>query len=144
MDLLDPHSHVWGILRVISLQLNQSFLWNLVQSITEIYVFHMWKPGADPGFSFQHAHTTSVEPNSLSAGVQGPLKGPGSSGVVLMVSRAIWALFLSILINIWLKNIADPILGRGGGVAPVASGSPPPPPPGSATENTFLGGKYTL
>ena len=43
-------------------------------------------------------HITSAEPNSLSAGVQGPLKGPGSSTVVLMLSRAIWALFLSILI----------------------------------------------
>ena len=32
---------------------------------------------------------TSAEPNSLSAGVQGLLKGPGSSGVVLMLSRAI-------------------------------------------------------
>ena len=27
------------------------------------------------------------------------IKGPGSSGVVLMLSRAIWALFLSILIG---------------------------------------------
>ena len=38
---------------------------------------------------------TSAEPNSLSAGVQGAgeLKGPGSSRVVLMLSRAIWALF---------------------------------------------------
>ena len=34
-------------------------------------------------------HITSAELNSLSAGVQGPLKGPGSSRVVLMVSRAI-------------------------------------------------------
>ena len=31
-------------------------------------------------------HITSAEPNSLSAGVQGPLKGPGSSRVVLMLS----------------------------------------------------------
>ena len=31
--------------------------------------------------------------------VQGPLKGPGSSRVVLMLFRAIWALFLSILIR---------------------------------------------
>ena len=43
-------------------------------------------------------HITSTEPNSLSAGVQGPLKGPGRSRVVLMLSRAIWALFWSILI----------------------------------------------
>ena len=34
-------------------------------------------------------HITSAEPNSLSTGVQGPLKGPGSSRVVLMLSRAI-------------------------------------------------------
>ena len=38
-------------------------------------------------------HITSTEPNSLSAGVQGPLKGPGSYRVVLMLSCAIWALF---------------------------------------------------
>ena len=36
-----------------------------------------------------HTHITSAEPKSLSAGVQGPLKGPGSSRVVLMASRAI-------------------------------------------------------
>ena len=34
-------------------------------------------------------HITRAEPNSLSAGVQGPLKGPGSSRVGLMLSRAI-------------------------------------------------------
>ena len=34
-------------------------------------------------------HITSAEPNSLSAGVQGPLKGPGCSRVILMLSRAI-------------------------------------------------------
>ena len=60
-------------------------------------------------------HITSAEPNSLSAGVQGPLKDPGSSRVVLMFSRAIWALFFSILIYIknWIKkqNIVDLILG---------------------------------
>ena len=44
-------------------------------------------------------HITSAEPNSLSAGVQGPLKGLGSSRVVLMSYHAIWALFLSILIK---------------------------------------------
>ena len=49
------------------------------------------------------SNITSAEPNSLSAGVQGSLKGPGSSRGVLMLSRAIWALFLSILIK--KKNI---------------------------------------
>ena len=50
-------------------------------------------------------HITSAEQNSLSAGVQGPLKGPGSSRVVLMLSRVIWALFLSILIKKnWIKK----------------------------------------
>ena len=34
-------------------------------------------------------HITSAEPKSLSAGVQGPLKGPGSSRVVLLLYRAI-------------------------------------------------------
>ena len=55
--------------------------------------------GADRRFSFSgeggggrkrlcaRTHITSEEPNSLSAGVQGPLKGPGSS--VLTLSRAI-------------------------------------------------------
>ena len=57
-------------------------------------------PEADPGFSFRgrkrlcaRTHITSAKPNSLSAGVQGsllrqPLKGPESSRVVLMLSRA--------------------------------------------------------
>ena len=82
----------------------------------------------------QHTHITSAEPNSLSAGVQGPLKGPGSSaGVVLMLSSCYlhaWALFLSILMKNWIKeNIVDPIL-RG----PARLLLPPPPPPtGSAT-----------
>ena len=59
---------------------------------------------------------TSAEPNSLSAGAQYPHKVPGSARVVLMLSRAIWALFLSILIKkIGLQNIVDPILGGGGG-----------------------------
>ena len=64
----------------------------------------------------------SAEPNSLSAGIQELLwrsgvqvKGPGSSRVVLMLSRAIWALFLSILIKNLIKNpTVDPILGAGG------------------------------
>ena len=59
-------------------------------------------PGVDPGFSFgggggvaqkimcPHAHyERGAEPNSLSARVQGAPKGPGSSKVVLMLSRAI-------------------------------------------------------
>ena len=53
---------------------------------------------------------TSAEPNSHSAVVQGPLKGPGSFRVVLL-SRAIWALFLSILVQNGRKNIVDQILG---------------------------------
>ena len=78
-------------------------------------------PGADPGFSFRGGGRTSAEPNSLSAGVQGPLKVLGSSGVVLMLFRAIWALFLSILIKKldWKKHIVDPSLG----------GAYCPPPP---------------
>ena len=64
--------------------------------------------GADPGFPWggggrkrlcTRTHITSAEPNLLWAGVQGPLKGPESSRVVLMVSSAIWALFLSIIIK---------------------------------------------
>ena len=75
--------------------------------------------GADPGFSWGGGaqKITSAESNSLSAGVQGLIKGPGSSRVVVMLSRAIWALFLSILIFFffffykWIKNTVDPILG---------------------------------
>ena len=63
-----------------------------------------------------HEHYERAGPNSLSAGVQvqGPLKGPGSSRVVLMLSRAIWALFLSKMI---LKNSWSNFRG---GRAPVA------------------------
>ena len=69
----------------------------LIQRFPSVDVY----TGVDPGFSFgggggggrkrlcARTHITSAEPNSLLAGVQGPLKGPGSSGVVLMLSRAI-------------------------------------------------------
>ena len=53
---------------------------------------------------------------------RGPLKGPGSSRprVVLMLSRPICALFLSILIKNWMeKNIIDPIGGGGGCCTPL-------------------------
>ena len=50
---------------------------------------------------------------------QGPHKGPGSHIVVLMLSRAIWALLLNILIKDGLKTTVDPILG-GAPVAPAA------------------------
>ena len=60
-----------------------------------LFIQHL--AGADPGFSWGRgdakdylaARSLRAEPNSLSAGVQGPLKGPESSGVVLMLSRAI-------------------------------------------------------
>ena len=42
-------------------------------------------------------HITSTEPNSFSAGVQGPLEGSGSSKFGFMLSCAFLALFLSIL-----------------------------------------------
>ena len=71
-------------------------------------------------------HITSAKPNSLSAGVQGPLKGPGSSRVVLMLSRAIWALFLSILIKMLGKKKHSWSNFRGGGGTPVV---PPLDPP---------------
>ena len=53
--------------------------------------------GADPGFSFGggggrkrlYASTHIMTELTPSVGVQGPLKGPGSSGVVLMLYRAI-------------------------------------------------------
>ena len=55
-------------------------------------------------------------------------KGPGSSRVVLMLSRAFWALSIFFY---GLKNIVDPSLGAR---APVAPLSPPPPPLGSAND----------
>ena len=72
-----------------------------------------------------------AEPNSLSAEIQ----GPGSSRLVFMLSHAIWALFLSILIKKLGKkqNEVDPIFFffffffLGGPVAP----------PGSATEYLY-------
>ena len=94
--------------------------------------------GADPGFSFRKrlcasTHIMSAKPNSLSAGVQGPLKGPGSS--TLMLSRAIWALFLSILIKTWLKKIHSWSNFRGGRM-PVR-----PPPLGTATDIDHINNK---
>ena len=73
-----------------------------------------------------HAHT-SAEPNSLSAGVQGPLnfiKGPGSSRLVLMLSRAP---LVSILIKKGLKNmiIVDHILGGARLLRPPPTLDPP-------------------
>ena len=56
-------------------------------------------------------------------------QGPRSSRVGSMLSRAIWALFLSILI----KNIVDPIFFLGG--TPVV---PPPPPPPSWIRHCLL------
>ena len=67
----------------------------------DYFMINLTEAGADPGFSFggggggrnkrlcARTHITSAGPNSLSAGVQGLLKGPGSSRVVLMLSRAI-------------------------------------------------------
>ena len=67
------------------------------------------------------AHIMSAEPNSLSAGVQGPLNGPRSSRVVLMLSCAIRVLFLSILIcKKWILKTL------------------PPPPPGSTTVSNYV------
>ena len=90
----------------------------------------IWGGGGAKGYCAR-THITSAEPNSLSAGVQGPLKGPGSPGVVLMLFRAIWALFLSILEKKkkWFKNHSDPILGGGGLLRPLRS----------ATANLCLG-----
>ena len=51
--------------------------------------FHGGGGGAKDYVPARTLHITSEEPNSLSAGVQGPLKGPGSSRVVLLLSRAI-------------------------------------------------------
>ena len=103
-----------------------------------LYVLHT---GADPGFSFRggggrkrlcaRPHIMSVEPNSLSAGVQGQLKGPGSSRLALMLFRAIWALFLSILIiKIGFKNTK--LIQFYGGARLLRL--PPPPPLGSTTD----------
>ena len=112
------------------LNFNHSHPFSFKQCFKQVPSKAIWKNlcmnRADPGFSFRggghkrlicaRTHITSAEPNSLLAGVQGPLKGPGSSRVVLMLSCAIWALFLSILKKKnWMKNIVDPSLGGGGG-----------------------------
>ena len=62
------------------------------------YLQEEWNnAGADPGFSFRggggkrlcaRMHIRSAKPNSLLARVQGPLKGPGNSRVILMLSRS--------------------------------------------------------
>ena len=67
-----------------------------------ILIFFFFGGGGGRKRLCARTHITSAEPNSLSEGVQGPLKGPGSSRVVIMLSRAIWALFLSILIKLGL------------------------------------------
>ena len=64
---------------------------------------------------------------SLSAGVQGPLKGPGSSiGFINALSCYLSLIFKHSDTKLDLKKTVDPILGGGG--APVA------PPSGSATD----------
>ena len=72
----------------------------------------------------QDFHLGGGGANSLSAGVKGPLKGRGNSRVVLMLSRAIGALFLSNLKEkkktVLKKQSRSNFRG-----APVA---PPPPP----------------
>ena len=68
-------------------------------------------------------------------GSRARFKGTGSSRVVLMLSRAIWALFFSILIKIIglkkKKNIVYPIFFFG-------RAHPLPPPPGSATVKAHI------
>ena len=64
----------------------------LFQSVYQgrIQDFHLKGRGAQKDI-FQHEHYKRG--NELTfGGVQGPLKGPGSSGVILMLSRVIWAL----------------------------------------------------
>ena len=101
-------------------------------------------PGADPGFSFRgrgrkrlcyRTHITSAEPTRgtethFRQGSRTRLRGPGSSRVVLMLSRAIWALFLSILVKLDFKKIVWTKF-RGG--ARLLRPLPPPPPLGSTT-----------
>ena len=50
--------------------------------------FHLGRGGGGCKRLCACTHITSTEPNSLSAGVQGPPKGPGSSRVALMISHA--------------------------------------------------------
>ena len=72
---------------------------------------------ADPGFSFggggggaqkimcAHAHHEREPQSPLRPGFRAHLlKGPGSSRGFMMLSRAIWALFLSILIQNGIKK----------------------------------------
>ena len=94
-------------------------------------------PRADPGFSWgggggakddtRSRTSRARSPKSFTAGVQGPLKGPGSSSLgFLMLSRAILAIFLIILIQHGILKTT--VYLNLGGVACC-----PPPPPGSVT-----------
>ena len=72
--------------------------------------------GAGGAKDYVRARTLRARnPMSLSARVKGPLKGPGSSRVFYCSLVLSEALFLSILLQIYIKNIVDQnqILGWG-------------------------------
>ena len=76
------------------------FLWKHAAILKEKLAKHgggsrifIWGGGGRRRSLCASMHITSTKPHSLSAWVQGPLKGHGSSRVGLMLFCAIWALF---------------------------------------------------
>ena len=114
-NIHSPYTQAWDIIGTIVNRLTVHIsLCSFTQG--QIQDFHWGGGGGGRKRLCASMHITSAEPNSLSAGV--PLiKGPWSSRVVLMSSRAIWAFFFKYFDKkLDLKNIVDQILG------------PPPPP----------------
>ena len=64
--------------------------WGLLSTINSyLMLFQGWIQDFQCGVGGAKTMITSAEPNLFLAGVQGPLKGPGSSRVVLMIFCAI-------------------------------------------------------
>ena len=91
---------------------------NNFPGIASQFAMHFWydcytKTGTDPGFSFRGGAKDYVPAHTLRArnrthfwqGVQGPLKGPGSSRVVFnALSRYLSLIFMHSEKKIWLKK----------------------------------------
>ena len=89
---------------------------SLQRRIQDFDLFVCGGGGGGGAVGYVRAHTSRKRSaKSITAGVQGPPKGPGSSRVFLMFSLVIWALFLSILIQNGIQNIVDQNLRGGGG-----------------------------
>ena len=113
---------MWGILMSITLQKWWGFFDAQCSSMSlkqgRIQDFPLGGGGGGAKDYYALTHITSMKPEVP--------YGPGSSlGFMCSLSHAIWALFLSILIQNGTKNIVNQILGGGGCGACCA---PPPPP----------------